>query len=257
MTVDTPGPAPFGPVDLTEGERRTVVLGDLNLEVERYSDEVRIRSWITGDAPDPDGWVRWAVETNERLRLVPATPDRLVVVSPEHAFHLPPRGTARIFMRLPLFLRVRVEAASGRDTVLADLPSMVLSDTWWGTLAEGELGYWVTTRARRALSDDLFVPHYAMSSLVLTNDSAESLPVERLAVRVRHLGLFHDGPRLWTGETLVRYESPSLGSEIRFTGMPPGVAGHARTLGPPRDPLAGGFHARTFQRLKSLSNLGF
>jgi len=255
MSTETHSLEPFGPLSLAEGDRTTISLGELQLEVVRRPEEVQLRSWMNDEEPQEDDWVRWAVGPEARIRLDPATPDRLVVVSPEHSFHLPPRGRARIYMRLPVFVRVVLEGVTGGQIALADLPTTVLSDTWWGGFTEGELGYWLTTKARRQLTDDLFVPHYAMCALSLRNGSQEPLPVEGFAVRVRHLGLFEQGGGLWTGETLVRYESASVGSEIRFTGRPPEEAEGAARLCEPRDPQTRGFHARTFRRLKSLSNL--
>ena len=257
MNVERTDIAPFGALDLQIDERTTVSLGELELEVVRRSEEVQFRSWMKGEEPEEEDWVRWAVGPDERMRLDPATPDRLVVVSPEHAFHLPPKGTARNYMRLPVFVRLVLVGGNGGTTPIADLPTSVLSDTWWGSFTEGELGYWLTTKARRHLSDDLFVPHYAMSAFTLRNASTEALPVESFAVRVRHLGIFQAQGRLWTGDTLVRYDSASLGSEIRFTGNAPPEAEGATKLTEPRDPQTRGFHARTFRRLKSLSNLSF
>jgi len=247
---------PFGPLELAPGNSSMVTLGELSLEFVRRPEEIHLRSWMADGGPDDESWVRWAVGQDEDVRLEPATPDRLVVVSPEHSFHLPPKARARIYLRLPVFLKMVVRSSSGAVSVIADLPSLVLSDTWWGDPTEGELAYWITTKARRELSADLFVPYFAMSALALENGSAEPLPVERFAVRVPHLGLFDADGRLWTGETRVRYESVSEGSRIRFTGRPPAEAGAAVQVAPARDPQSRGFHARTFQRLKSFSHLG-
>lgn len=249
-------PPPFGALQLDAGDRTEVTVGELSLEIVRNPEEIQFRSWMIEEEPDDEEWIRWAVGPEEGVRLAPATPDRLVVVSPEHSFHLAPRGHARIYLRLPLFVQLIIESPKGETSVIADLPTQTLSDTWWGSFTEGELGYWITTKARRKLTDDLFVPHLAMSALSLRNASPEALAVESFAVRVPHLGLFVKDGALWTGETLVRYESAAVGSEIRFTGKPPEEAGAAEALTPPRDPQTRGFHARTFRKLKSLSNLG-
>ena len=80
--------------------------------------------------------------------------------------------------------------------------------------------------------------------------------MERFAVRVPHLSLFAQRERMWTDRVAVRYEDSPEGSEIDFAGSAPEEAEGAALITPPRVPLDRGFHAKTFDRLRSLSNLG-
>lgn len=203
-----------------------------------------------GDVPT-DAWIRWAVPAEESLALHPALPDRLVVVSPEQPFHLPPEGRARVFVRIPLFVRVRTTGEASSATTLEEFPSVVLSDTWWGAFTEGEVGYWLETRARREITPELYSPHLAVCPFTLVNRSTQSLPVERFAVRVAYLTLFGRGNAVWTDEVQVRYRGGPEGSEIRYTGKVPDDAGDVELLADSREPAPRGFHARTFGRLKA------
>jgi hypothetical protein len=249
-------PRPWGVLPLGAGDEHQMELGTLHLTLRRSERELWVRLHRAADG-DPEGseWSRWAVPTDGLVELRPAVPDRLLVVSHEHAYHLPPRGESRVFVRIPLFVRVVVVRSDGED-VVADAPSVVLSDTWWGTFVEGELAYWLTTKARVQLDQSLFLHHFGMCALRLTNQSEVALPVERFAVRVAHLTLFSDGSRNWTDEVHVRYEDSPEGSAIRFSRKPPAEAGDVQRLARPRVPLERGFHAKTFDRLRSLSNLG-
>lgn len=258
----------WGDVDLGPDESRTLDFGTLRLVLRRTPTEVWLRTQRTPRDPDPrrEDWLRWVAGPETRVSLRPAVPDRLLVVSHEYLYHLPPHGESRIYVRIPLFVQVTLsgeERGSGprsdvvvADVVVADVPSMVLSDTWWGTVTEGELAYWLTTTARVSLTDDLFLPHVGMCPIHLVNHAPHALPVDRFAVRVPHLSLFSDGDKNWTDEVSVRYAGSPEGSEIRFGGRPPSEAPGARLVTAPRVPLDRGFHARTFDRLKSLSGLG-
>lgn len=248
--------APWGDVRLGEGETHEMEFGTLRLTLRRAAKEVWLRTGRVTDAdPEETPWERWAMPPEGRVEIRPAAPDRLLVVSPEHEYHLPPSGESRMFVRIPLFVRV-VLVAAGFETVAADVPSIVLSDTWWGTFIEGELGYWLTTKARVELSDDLFVPHFGMCPLRLVNHSPAALPVARFAVRVPHLSLFAERGRTWTDQVSVRYEDSPEGSEIRFAREAPAEAEDAQLVAGPRVPFGRSFHARTFHRLRSLSHLG-
>lgn len=248
----------WGPVRIAPGSEIEHTLGALRLRLRRRSEELWIHAAHTrpgrsaetsNDVPDAD-WIRWAVPTGRDIALRPALPDRPIVVSPEQPFHLPPAGRARVFVRVPLFVRVELPSDKGPSQLLEELPSMVLSDTWWGTVTEGEVGYWIGTHARREVSPALHEPHLAICPFVLVNDSAQALPVDRFAVRVAYLTLFGRGRAVWTDEVHVRYEGAQEGSEIRYTGRIPPDAGDVEQMAASRESAPRGFHARTFGRLR-------
>lgn len=255
--------ASWGGLGLAPSEDKTLSLGSLRLSLRRRAEEVWMHATHGSGGEgishtgQPDGvpdeaWIRWALPAAEELELQPALPDRLVVVSPEQPFFLPPEGRARIFVRVPLFVRVSTQGRASEAATLEEFPSLVLSDTWWGTFTEGELGYWLGTRARRAVVPDIYEPHLAICPFVLVNRSTQPLPVERFAVRVAYLTLFGRGDRVvWTDEVQVRYEGGHEGSEIRYTGRVPDDAGEVRLLAASREPPPRGFHARTFGMLKA------
>lgn len=226
----------WGPIPGVPGSSLERVFGTLTVGLRREPAEV----WVRGthvDRPVSQEWIRWGVSPDVRLELKPALPDRAIVVSPEQPFHLPPGGTARIFVRVPLFVQLVRVNLIGEDTVLEAFPSLVLSDTWWGTFTEGEVAYWIPTRARRAVAGDAFDPHLAICPFMLVNEAEQPLPIERFAVRVSHLTLFGLGSAAWTDEVRVSYKGAQAGSEVRYTGVLPDEAGDIPTLAPPGKPL--------------------
>ncbi len=209
------------------------------------------------EEPPPEvEWARWAVPPGEAgvVFLRPTLPDRSVVLQPDVPFSLLPRAEARIFVRIPLW--VRVEMAGGDGTLLHEVPTVELSDTWWGGFLEGELCYWLHTHARREMQRELLVPHLAICPLLLLNRSGTDLKVEKLAFRVAHLSLFlHDGG-FWADESVVRYQGEAEGSQVEITGRAPEEARGAPRVAEPRVPMTRSFSARTFQRLRGLPGLG-
>jgi len=248
---------PWGEIDLAPGASFEVAVGTLHLTMRRHRNEIWLRSERRelADTGDVD-WERWAVPDDARIHLRPAAPDRLLVVSHEYPFHLPGKRQARVFVRLPLFVQVRLSSPSMKDVLALDEPSLVLSDTWWGTIESGELAYWLTTKARAEVSDDLFVPHMAICPIQLENESDEALPVDRFSVRALHLSLFRSGIRMWTDEVRVTYLAAAEGSEIHFGGASPAEQPEGARVSEPRVAVRRGLQARTFDRLRSLSVLG-
>ncbi len=275
---------PWEPRSIAEGESADIRFGPLELRLRRVQGELWLASrrdagWGTAaskggpdatgeagagggkrlgeaDGPEPEtlDWTRWAAPGDSvGVRLAPSLADRPVVVAPETPFHLTPGATARIYVRIPLWVRVSID--SGSLATLLEVPVIVMSDTWWGDFSSGELAYWLPTTARRRVTDDLFGPHLVMCPLELVNESAEVLAVEKLAVRVLHMSIYSDGPRLWGSETRVRYESDEEGSRIDLEDEPPREAPKARLITPPRERPERGFRARTFGRFKDLAGM--
>ncbi len=248
----------WGSLELEPAAERVLAIGTLRLEVERTRTELWLRvARANGEGVEAEPeWTRWATAPGSDIVLQPAVPDRLLVVSHEHPFHLPPNAQARVYVRIPLHAQVLIKEPDGSEVIALDAGSYVLSDTWWGSFTDGELAYWLITKARAQVTDALFEPHLAMCPFQLSNESGEPLPIERFAVRVPHLTIYQRGHQQWTDEVQVRYQGAAEGSEIDFGGQPPPECEDAVEVAPPRERSERGLRARTFDRLKSLSPLG-
>lgn len=207
---------------------------------------------IPGDAGE---WSRWAApgRTGE-LDIGPLPPDRPLVLRPEKPFHLLPGASARIYVRVPVWVQVRVAGATG--PLLYEIPSMVLSDTWWGTFTEGELCYWLPINARRTAPQETILPDRIVCPVELLNQAKEDLPVEKILLPSQHLTVFAGQECLWSDEVKVRHRGDEGGSVVEMTGRPPAEAGDARLLASPRTTAARSFTARTFARIRGFPGLG-
>lgn len=257
-------PSPWGTHAIPSSETLRLELGPLVVWALARTDEI----WLAhapGDGgrgaeapprepPADEEWTRWPVPSGtDRIALSPIFPPRPIVAEPELAFRLLPGAVARIFVRVPLWARVTV--VTDEEALLTELPTIVLSDTWWGSFTEGELCYWLATTARRRVEVSSFAPHLAVCPLHLSNESGQELQVEEIALRVAHLSVFGDAGHLWADETRVVYRGEDEGSDIDVSGRPPPEAPNAVRVATPRSPLPRGFRARTFARLRALSGL--
>jgi len=267
--------SPWGRRTLDPEETTTLRLGTRSLWIRAEDGEIWIAHREAADveadgaetpvraSPDPDPpegveWSRWATPKREReVILQPALPDRTVVLKPERSFKLMNRSQARVFVRVPLWIRVElVPTAGGDPELLAEIPSLVMSDTWWGDFMEGELAYWLPTTARREMRLDLHLPHLAVCPLELVNRSGTDLAVEKLAFRVPHLSLFVHQAHFWADQARVTYQDDVAGSQIELAGRTPEEAEGGALVGEPRTPALKGFRARTFDRFRHLPGVG-
>ena len=246
------------------GETQRLGIGPLTLWIKGVENEMWLAHVWTAEGeappsepPDEGEWSRWATHDHaHHLRILPVLPDRPLVVKPEHPFTLLRKAAARIYMRVPAWVRVEVvEDGGGRGSVLTEIPTLRLSDTWWGDFQEGEMAYWLSTLGRRELTPDLFQPHLVMSAVQLDNLSDDDLRVEKLVLRVEHLSIFEKDGWLWAEEVRVDYHGEHEVSEIHMDDEPPHEAAGARELTPARAQKRS-FRTRTFARLKALSGWG-
>jgi hypothetical protein len=266
---------PWGPLTLEKDLPATRTLGRVTLWFLLAQGEIRLARTEGSVGQDPEegeaipptdsaSWSRWAlpselIESAEalELRLLPEVPDRGLIVKPEAPFSLLPRAAARIFVRIPLLARVEVARAGSEEVGihLETLPLVTLSDTWWGSLAFGEMCYWLPTSARRVVGPEHLEPHLAICPLLLENRAAEELKVDELCFRVEHLSLFADREGFWSDESRVRYEGSSEETRIDMTGQPPEEALEPRRISQPRDSERG-FRALTFMGLRGIPGWG-
>lgn len=260
-----------GPDDLwgerpvpAHGETVRLDVGPLSVWVRGVENELRVTfarrgaGEAPGAEPPPEAeWDRWALNDRQKtLRLLPALPDRPLVVKPEHAFTLMHRAQARIYMRIPAWVRLEVaERPGGPGTLLVEIPTVPLSDTWWGDFMEGELAFWLVTQGRREITPELFEPHLIISAVQMENTANTDLQAEKLALRVEHLSIYEKDGWLWAEEVRVLYRGEDEGSDIHMDDKPPKEAEGAREISPARH-QARSFRARTFARLKALTPWG-
>jgi hypothetical protein len=253
----------WGRYRLPRGAPLRIELGFLTVLARKEGDEIWISHHLASQDSTPpeiqpprEEWSRWSAPENvDEIEILPAFPDRPLVLQPEDPFHLLPGARARIFVRVPLWVRVTVPGVRGAN--LLEIPTVRLSDTWWGTPQEGQLCYWLHIMARREALPSIFRPDRIVCPVELLNRAKEDLPVEKTLLRVDHLSVFRGSSTLWSDEIRVQYKGEDEGSEIEMTGRTPPEAPGGPRLAHPRTPLAKGFSARTFARLKAFPGLGF
>lgn len=260
-TIQRVQSGPWGEIELDDGDDRLIEVGPLRLRLRRSRGELWLAHSREGEATPPDmegegvEWSRWALPRNrDRLRLRPVLPDRPLVVEPEQTFHLMRGAEIRVYVRVPV--RVQLELFGATDVPLEEIPTVILSDTWFGDFMEGEVAYFLPTTARREMRDELFAPHLTVCPLQLSNGASEELEVKKIALRVAHLSIFGRDGELWADETGVHYRGDEVGSDLRMAGRAPVEARDAALLTPPRTPVGRSLRARTFARLRSLPGFG-
>lgn len=192
-------------------------------------------------------WSRWALDrSNPQVEFKPVLSDRAVVVRPDYEFLLPPDNTAKIFVRIPIRLEVHV---SQPEIKLAEIDSIRMSNTWFGSFTDGELCYWISATARRSAFVDPEARHLCICPIVIINKANENLLVQRIKLPTDGLAIYEQAGQLWSSETSITYKGPNQVSDMNVYPGRPQAAPQARFLSSARVTGKQGLSLRTFGKL--------
>jgi hypothetical protein len=200
-------------------------------------------------------WSRWALKKSPvKISVLPVFPDRPVVVTPESPFRIVVGASARVYIRVPLWIRIARAQAEGLP--FCEVPTMALSKTWFGEYAEGEHCYWISSSARREAVVDVEKRHLVICPVEITNKADEDLYIERICHRVGALSIYASKEQLWASESKVSFHGGREVSQINTGKGAPKEAKEGVLLSSARNPERSGFRAKTFRALQSLSGIG-
>ncbi len=240
----------WGEFDLREAAEKVWDIVSMKIRYKLAENELWIshsysKSEATWSSSEQLEWSRWAIEKqNKKIQFTPIFPDRPVVIKPENNMRLAYSGRTRIYVRVPLW--IRIELINSSSINILELPTVVLSNTWFGTVTAGELCYWISTGARQQIAEDHSRPYLGICPIQLINKSNQDVIVEKLCLRVDGLSLFNHNGQIWSDETRVTYRGATDISEIEFSGKAPKEAKNATLISKPRKQAKKGIKAKFF-----------
>ena len=147
-------------------------------------------------------------------------PDRPVVVKPSYTVSIPPGEAGTFFVTVPVFVQI-VLLNGAEEQVLGTVPSMTLSDTWFGSAVEGNLCYSLPKAAGMDIEGIDPLPHHIVCPLEVHNRSDELLVLEKLCLRPGYVGLYCGHNHLWSSVVRIQHEGLFNSTTIRYSGGQP------------------------------------
>lgn len=248
---------------LTIGQNQTLdlCLGSLHLWIHRKKKEWYIAHEMEESSEDRFSisidsapfeqdrpWNRWILDEQiEQILFKPQLPSRALIVRPEMPMCLMPKQSVQFFVGIPIWLAITI--GNGKEHII-EIPTMPLSNSWFGPFTEGELCYALKTTARLHQKDLKPGAHRAVFALEIRNASAEILNFERLCVRPQFLNIFQGATHLWASKGRVSYRGEENWSRIVYSSMAPEFDQVGPLLGKAREPMPRGTLLKTFDNLK-------
>ncbi len=190
-------------------------------------------------------------QTSGRVVLQPALADRPVVSRPEHPLYVPPGESVTLYLSTAVWIRVEL-AESG--SLLQELPSYRMSDTWFGaSTVDGELCYATRTAGRLQLENLPRRFHRAVTPLRIKNTGTDALALERVQLPVEYLALYTTPThRLWSQAVTMTRSEGHQGAGVQIRNGPPPDAKGAELLQEPRKTDKRGLFTSTFSAVGTL-----
>lgn len=253
----------WSPMSIEHDETLLIQLGSLDLWIHRGEQEWHIASEHrpddphrlsvsrTSEMPECD-WTRWVInEQVDEVVLHPRMPDRPLIVRPEMPVCLLPKQSVQFYIGVPVWLGVSLGSLF-RD--IAEIPTMPLSNSWFGPTTEGDLCYAMRTTAKLRQEDLQQHPHRAVVPFEIRNMSDERLDFERLCLHTTNLRIYQGKDRMWTNKGRVSYRGEEKWSRVVYArGVPP-YDGAERLIGKAREPVDRGALLKTFGDWKNLAD---
>jgi hypothetical protein len=183
------------------------MLGEIHIAYRYVEDESEVKS--TGpvtveEIPEDLSLSRYVVgDSTDTIRLLPALPDRPVVVSPEFPVKLIPGSRALFYVSIPGWVQVKTGEKS--ETVLQEIPTRVLSNTWIGDTLAGEAAYALNTRARRELEPGQSMDSNVLCTVTLHNAGSETIDFQNLTIHAENLKIYRGSFQLWSSEVAITF----------------------------------------------------
>lgn len=245
------GLAWWEPQQVSTGQTLSCRIGPFHLRIERTATEWRIATDCEEEAPDStppatleltgesllndDGIERFVTPRSDGpLRLKPLLPDRAVVIRPRQPLFLSSNSETVLYLSVPVWLQIGI--GTGQPTVLREVPTLRLSDTWFGpSTREGEFCYSDKTRARSTLAEVPYRPHRILTPVTIRNEADTILPLEKLSLPVPALSVYGaaDGSLHTQGVSLFRRSDSDMAT-MKIDEKPPSTVGQVSLISSPR-----------------------
>ena len=209
----------------------------------------------TYDSRYPEGleWYSIVTDKSMSLNVLPALPDRPVVVKPMSVFNLLPNMSINLFIHIPLWIQF-YQSTTKNESLLIEFPGNELSSTWFGNTDNGVLSYTNPKEVFTSLETGKLHPYEAICPVKITNKYSEMLRFQRLLINVEFLSLYSDKEILYTSEIKVIFKGENTVADIQYAQSAPSFVENAQHLSKPRNPEKKSVLRKSFHFIKSLTD---
>lgn len=199
--------------------------------------------------------LEWSVvvDQSNKLLLLPALPDRSLVVKLKMPFKILPKQSIQLYITVPISLQF-YSGKMDKDNLMLEVPTADFTSTWFGETHDGELSYAHFVDIHSLLQTPTQAPNHIICPLKLSNESSKPFEVQRFLLQVQYLKLFLVDDALWTNETYISFNGENEMSDVNFSKSVPLRLKNAKLINEPRKSHSIHMLSKSFHLIKYLTN---
>lgn len=171
-----------------------------------YSEQ-KSETEVAVESSEPQGlkWLRFILPDNKRtVRLRPALPDRPVIAEAGETIRILSKQKTHFFIPIPFWIKLYL--VGGKEQLFYEVPTVKLSNTWFGPPESGALCYAYAvdfySELQSALSEEI-----AVVPLSINNSSNSFFDLKKAAIYGNYLNIYRGKKGLLTNVETINYFS--------------------------------------------------
>lgn len=204
------------------------------------------------DMPENAKWETFVADKSNLLNILPALPDRPIVIKPMESFKLLPKSNIHLFIPIPLWIQLYA-GQSKKKRLVYEIPAIELSSTWLGEPDSGILAYSLRLNPSSQYDKTALKAYEVLCPIKVSNDSANTLDFQRFLLNVEQLTIYSENDLLYTNEVHIRFKEENVISEVNYPPKSPAIIENAKHIAEPRNMERRGALVRSFYFFKSLT----
>jgi hypothetical protein len=205
------------------------------------------------EKPEIPDLSRFICDGPDIIQLLPGLQDRAIVVGSEMVVKILQENSALFFVRIPVW--IRIYAGEKKEKLLTEIPTVFLSNTWFGDPMTGELCYSLITKARRSIGESESDFHRAICPVKIINKSADILDFQKFSIHVEHLKIYSGEKALWTNEVKITFLDEDQPSNIDFSKKKPVIEKDCVLISEERTPVNQSLIKKSVSFLKHFTSI--
>nr|MDA3853019.1 hypothetical protein [Bacteroidales bacterium] len=193
----------WGKIPLKDSLSHEIVVQNKRLVFSSKNELVSFKI-ATSDSNIEDAVLNRVVGKVQEMHILPALPDRPVVLKPKTNLSILPFTTFKFYVYLPATFQLFAGATKTDQKIYEDNIEN-LSSTWFGEPSEGELCYALYTSFSTSINEDKKGNDFVICPIEVNNNSKEPLEIKRLAIRGIHLSIYANNELMISNKVRIKY----------------------------------------------------
>lgn len=242
----------WGKIPLQKDSVFEVDIQDVKLSLSSGHHNILSFKLFSANDTSDDVMVNRVIGHAQDIFLLPALPDRPIILKPKTNLTILPSTTFKFFIYLPVSFQLYSAAVKPENKVFEYAPTH-LSSTWFGEPNDGELCYALYTSFDTEINKDKMGNEFVICPVEITNSSKETLEVKRLAVRGVHLNIYANSQLMISNKVKIEYNGFEKLSDVQFSKNVTTSIPNLKQIAAARIPESNTVLKRSFQLIRHIT----